>query len=287
MTRMTLRGASPALKCRAFHLTLGGVAEVWYNRLPPLSIRSWPDLKKSFLNQYLSHRKGEAPMQRLQDMRQTPGETLKSYLTRFTDEITYCEQVTDREALSALKGGLNMNTLFWRDVRSKHPATYDALVEMMRVEIVSREMIDHRNRAAQGLPPPQRQVGRGPTTHLVTQQWTQVGHTVAPTSGQALASATLNAVPVLTYENAPGEAGPSGRADSKKKKKKWSNRPLERAMFCTFHQLYGHDTSECRDANRRPDRSNPHPSNRSEYPRRSASPNRRERRHREQSPRRR
>lgn len=78
MTQMSLRGASPALKCRAFHLTLGGAVEVWYSRLPPLSIRSWPNLKKAFLNQYLSRREGEAPIQRLQDMRQAPGETLKS-----------------------------------------------------------------------------------------------------------------------------------------------------------------------------------------------------------------
>lgn len=49
-TQMSLRGASPALKCRAFHLTLVRAAEVWYSRLLPLSIRSWPDLKKTFLN---------------------------------------------------------------------------------------------------------------------------------------------------------------------------------------------------------------------------------------------
>lgn len=36
-------------------------------------------------------------------MRQAPGEMLKNYLARFTDEITYCEQVTDREAFLALK----------------------------------------------------------------------------------------------------------------------------------------------------------------------------------------
>ncbi|XP_022852948.1 uncharacterized protein LOC111374508 [Olea europaea var. sylvestris] len=198
---------------RAFHLTLGGATEVWYSRLPPLSIRSWPDLKKAFFNQYLS----------------------------------------------SLKGGHNINTLFWKDVPSKNPATYDELVEMMRMEIVSEEMIDHRNNAAQGLPPPQR---------------------------QALASATLNVVPVLAYENAPGEAGPSGRTDSKKKKKRL-NRPLEGTMFCTFHQLYGQDTNECRDAPRSSDRSESHPFRRNEYLRRSASPNRGERRHREQSPRRR
>ncbi|MGM2916796.1 hypothetical protein [Bacillus cereus group sp. BC45] len=45
-------------------MTLAGAAEVWYSRLAPLSIRSWPDLKKAFLNQYLSRKEGEAPIQR-------------------------------------------------------------------------------------------------------------------------------------------------------------------------------------------------------------------------------
>ncbi|XP_022876843.1 uncharacterized protein LOC111395050 [Olea europaea var. sylvestris] len=263
MTQMSLREASPALKCRAFHLTLGGATEVWYSRLLPLTIGIWPNLKKTFLNQYLSRREGEAPVQRLQDMRQALGEMLKSYLARFTDEITYCEQVTNRETLSALKGSLNMNTLFWRDVRSKNPTTYDELVKMMRVEIVSEEMIDYQNRAVRRLPSPQR---------------------------QALASATLNVVPELAYENFPGEAGPSGGTDSnKKKKKKRSNMPLEGARFCSFHQLYGHDTNECRDIPRRSDRNDPYPSRKNKYPHRSAPPppNRVERRHREHSPRRR
>ncbi|CAI9763835.1 unnamed protein product [Fraxinus pennsylvanica] len=106
----------PSKISKAFNLTLGGAAEVWYSRLAPHSIRSWPDLKKAFLNQYPSRKEGEVRIQLLQDMRQAAGETQKSYLARFSDEKTYCEQVTDKEALSAMKGGLNMNTLFWRDV---------------------------------------------------------------------------------------------------------------------------------------------------------------------------
>lgn len=44
-----------------------------------------------------------------------------------------------------------MKTLFSTDVCNKNPTTYDQLVEMMRDEIVSREMIDHRNRIVSGL----------------------------------------------------------------------------------------------------------------------------------------
>lgn len=84
-------------------------------------------------------------------MRQQADETLKSYLEKFTNEVTYCEQVTDREALSALRGGFNLNTLFWRDVRNKNLTTYDAFMEMMRSEIVNEEVINHRNQTTLGL----------------------------------------------------------------------------------------------------------------------------------------
>ncbi|KAL2518793.1 Uncharacterized protein Adt_15040 [Abeliophyllum distichum] len=47
---MSLRGATPALKCRAFHLTLSGGAKRWYKKLVAESISSWPELKKTFIN---------------------------------------------------------------------------------------------------------------------------------------------------------------------------------------------------------------------------------------------
>ncbi|XP_022883391.1 uncharacterized protein LOC111400197 [Olea europaea var. sylvestris] len=264
---MSLRRASSALKCRAFHLTLTGAVKVWYNRLPPLRIRSWPDPKKAFLKQYHSRRKVEAPVQYLQDMRQASNKTMKSYLTRFTDKITYCEKVTDREALSALKGGLNMNTLFWRGAQSKNPGTYDELVEMIRADkSKTSDTPDHA-------------IIDSNRSHS------------SPTSGQVLASATLNAVPVLTYENAPAKVGPSGGTNNNRRKmKKQTNRPLEGAKFCTFHQLYGHDISKCKDAPRSSDQSNSRSSKKAHYhehPHRAASPNRESRRQRDQSPRRR
>lgn len=85
---------------------------------------------------------------------------------------------------------------------------------MMKIEIVNEEMIDHRNRAAQGLSPPQRQMGRRPASQIVSQQWTQAGHTVAPTSGQALSTTILNAVPILAYENiGPSTSNPARTLD--------------------------------------------------------------------------
>ncbi|KAL2481028.1 Uncharacterized protein Adt_33994 [Abeliophyllum distichum] len=60
-TEMSLRGATPALKCRAFHLTLSGGAKRWYNKLVAGSISSWPELKKTFINYFSSGKPDSAP----------------------------------------------------------------------------------------------------------------------------------------------------------------------------------------------------------------------------------
>lgn len=136
-----------------------------------------------------------------------------------------------------------MNTLFWRDVRNKNPTTYDALVEMMRSEIVNEKLIDHRNRTSMGLPQPQMQ-RRGPVSHLVGQQWTQAGHTIAPTSGQALATFTLNVVPSLAYE----EVGPDIHRQPNMPRERGRGRrerELRDMPYCTYHRTYGHSTKNC------------------------------------------
>lgn len=43
-----------------------------------------------------------------------------------------------------------MNTVCWRDMQNKNSTTYDEVVEVIGIEIVNEEMIDHRNNVAQG-----------------------------------------------------------------------------------------------------------------------------------------
>ncbi|KAL2532151.1 Uncharacterized protein Adt_05502 [Abeliophyllum distichum] len=109
---MSLRGATLALKCRAFHLTLSGGAKRWYNKLVVGSISSWLELKRTFINYFSSGKPASAPVQRLHNIRQAESEPLQSYMSRFNEEMLFCERITDAEALSALKGGLDMNLPF-------------------------------------------------------------------------------------------------------------------------------------------------------------------------------
>lgn len=146
-----------------------------------------------------------------------------------------------------------MNTLFWRDVQNQYPTTYDVLLEMMRREIINEELIEHRNRASRGLPPPQRQRGRGPTSHLMGYQMNQVGH---ENSGQALVATTLNAVLTLAYEDVNPTTDPHQmKAQQGPRRGRGRGRglgPRNRSNpnppgYCVHHRSYGHDTSDCRD----------------------------------------
>lgn len=62
-THMGLRGATPAMKCRAFHLTFNGVAIVWFTRLQAGSNRSWLDFKKAFFKHFATSNEGEGPIE--------------------------------------------------------------------------------------------------------------------------------------------------------------------------------------------------------------------------------
>lgn len=121
-TCMSLRGTLPALKCRAFHFKVTVTIEIWC-RIPTESIKSWLDHKKAFLNQHLSSKDKKLPFDTFKN--EVTSKTLKIYLVRFTDKMNYFEHVTIRKPISALKVGLNINTLFRRDERDKSPTIYD------------------------------------------------------------------------------------------------------------------------------------------------------------------
>ena len=62
---LLLQPVSDALKCKTFPQTLGGLAQQWYNRLPPNSIASFKELSRTFIGQFISgktHEKSSASL---------------------------------------------------------------------------------------------------------------------------------------------------------------------------------------------------------------------------------
>lgn len=100
---MSQRGSIPAVKCRAFHLTLSGVTEIWYSSLSSRTIRSWPVFQNMFLKLF-SVKKGWRDYYRtsLGYKTATRRDIEEFFLACFLDEKTYCVKVTNREVLSTL-----------------------------------------------------------------------------------------------------------------------------------------------------------------------------------------
>ncbi|RWW76371.1 hypothetical protein BHE74_00015534 [Ensete ventricosum] len=84
--QMTLYDTSDAIMCRAFPMTLRGIAQGWYNWLPPSSIHFFNQLAREFEGNFLSSARPKPTTASLLGMRKEE-ENLGQYLARFIDEI--------------------------------------------------------------------------------------------------------------------------------------------------------------------------------------------------------
>ncbi|GJW43515.1 reverse transcriptase domain-containing protein [Tanacetum coccineum] len=68
--------------CHMFNSTLTGNARVWFDNLPPESIDSYDDLKKSFLENYLQQKKCIKDPIEIHNIKQREGESTKDFVKR-------------------------------------------------------------------------------------------------------------------------------------------------------------------------------------------------------------
>ncbi|XP_074336497.1 uncharacterized protein LOC141673649 [Apium graveolens] len=144
-----------AIKCRAFHQTLSGMAQWWYSRLPPNSIGSFKDLSQAFIKQFISGRVHEKSSASLIGIVQGAKESLREYLNRFTKEALKVPNLDDKVAMIALQQGTR-DGLFKMSL-AKHPpesmmqlqdraGKYIKVEESMKKTAVNNEPIGNKKR---------------------------------------------------------------------------------------------------------------------------------------------
>ncbi|TXG54648.1 hypothetical protein EZV62_019904 [Acer yangbiense] len=82
---MNMQGASDAVKCRVFPLTLSGDARTWYRSLKRQSISSFNELSKEFRGGFAASRRRRRHMVHLTSIRQLETESIRDYMKRFTE----------------------------------------------------------------------------------------------------------------------------------------------------------------------------------------------------------
>ncbi|XP_016206106.1 uncharacterized protein LOC107646437 [Arachis ipaensis] len=133
--RMNLEGVSDAFRCRAFPVTLAGLAIRWFNALPQGSITTFTNISQSFLARFTTRiAKAKHPINLL-GVTQKPGEPTRKFLDRFNDECLEIDGLTDSVASLYLTNGL-LNEDF-----RKHLTT-NPVWTMQEIQSMAKEYIN-------------------------------------------------------------------------------------------------------------------------------------------------
>ncbi|KAL2532356.1 Uncharacterized protein Adt_05707 [Abeliophyllum distichum] len=170
--------------------------------------------------------------------------------------MLFCERITDAEALSVLKAGLDMNLPFWRDVRNKNPTIFDQLVEMITEEITNENMILHRNRG--GVAPnqmPRVNYGRNQGRQLPQPSLLRRDYPAEPNSGISYVASALEGLqPLYPVQMAPGPSTGAynyGMAFLTYYESETGALPIllprqeTPNKYCLVHRSHGHSKEEC------------------------------------------
>jgi hypothetical protein len=102
---LVLHGTPDEIACRAFPLTLKGVAKDWFTGLPPKSVGTFKELGRLFLTQFLATRKRKKDLTCLLTLRQDKEESLKDFMLRFNREKLEVDTPDDKNVTLRLNAG--------------------------------------------------------------------------------------------------------------------------------------------------------------------------------------
>ena len=106
--QMELHGYQDPVRCRAFAITLKGPALGWFNRLPPSPISSFRELSIAFVSHFIGSRTYRKPSYHLLTIKQSPQESLRSYVQRFNAESLKVDILDEKLAITAVITGLGV-----------------------------------------------------------------------------------------------------------------------------------------------------------------------------------
>jgi hypothetical protein len=140
---LILHGTPDKIACRAFPLTLKGVAKDWFTRLPPKSVGTFKELGRLFLTQFLATRQRKKNATCLLTLHQGKDESLKDFMLRFNREKLEVDTPDDKTLLCALMQGVRGEGPLKAEVGRKNvnKVTLPQFMELMEEFIHQEELV--------------------------------------------------------------------------------------------------------------------------------------------------
>ena len=118
---MELHRYQDPVRCRAFTITLKGPTLAWFNRLPPSSVSSFRELSIAFVSHFIGSRTYRKPSYHLLTIKQSPQDSLRSYVQRFNAESLKVDVPDEKFAITAFIAGLGVQSKDLMFSISKNP----------------------------------------------------------------------------------------------------------------------------------------------------------------------
>jgi hypothetical protein len=106
ITAITAAGGNTAVMATYFHVALSGPARTWLMNLAPRSIYSWEELWARFVANFASAYQQYGVEAHLHTVRQEPGETLRTFISRFTKVRGPIPRISDASIITAFRQGV-------------------------------------------------------------------------------------------------------------------------------------------------------------------------------------
>jgi hypothetical protein len=121
-------GGTKAMAMQILQLHLTGAARSWLNTLPNESIGSWGELESQFARNFCSTYKRPASLEEVKACVQRRGETLRSYIQRWSVIKNSAEDISDERAIDTFSAGLRRSDLV-EEIGRIRPTTVAELME--------------------------------------------------------------------------------------------------------------------------------------------------------------
>jgi hypothetical protein len=122
-------GGTRATAMQSLQLHLTGAARSWLSTLPDDSIGSWGELESRFARNFCSTYKLPTSLEEVKSCMQSKGETLCSYIHRWSIIKNSAEDVSDKRAIDAFSAGLRRLDLV-EELGRTRPKTVSELMEI-------------------------------------------------------------------------------------------------------------------------------------------------------------
>jgi hypothetical protein len=107
VTAITAAGGDTAVMATYFHVALSGPARTWLMNLTLGSICSWEELCARFAANFASAYQRHSVEAHVHAVRQEPGETLRTFISRFTKVRGTIPRISDASIITAFRQGVH------------------------------------------------------------------------------------------------------------------------------------------------------------------------------------